>query len=56
MRQAHLGGIFVEDRSADVVNAEVLAVAPERIEMGVAPAEGKLKCIVKISNGLVGAN
>jgi len=56
IRQAHLRGIFVEDRSANVVNAEVLAVDPKRIEMGIAPAEGKLKCIVKVSNGLVGAN
>ncbi len=53
IRQPHLGGILVEGSSADVVHAKVSAVDPEPIEMEVAPAESKLKCIVKVRKGLV---
>jgi hypothetical protein len=48
--------ILIENGAAQTVHAEVFALNSEGIEMGVAPVEGKLECIVKISNSLVGAN
>jgi hypothetical protein len=55
-RQTDSAGHFVENRSADVVRAEILAVDPKTVEMGVAPVKGYLECIVKVSDCLIGVN
>jgi hypothetical protein len=39
IRQPHPSGIFIEERSAEVVHAEVFAVYPETMRMEVAPAQ-----------------
>lgn len=54
IRQADSIGVCVKNRSALVIHAEVLAVDSETMEVGVAPTESKLNCIVKIGNILVG--
>jgi hypothetical protein len=50
VRQADLLGIVVEEGSTDVVHAEVLAVDPEPMQVGVGPPHGDLKRVMKIRN------
>ena len=56
IHQADPMGILIEDGSTNVIHAEILAVDPKTVQMRVAPAEGNLERIMKITYCLVGAN
>ena len=55
-RQTNLLGVVVEDRAANVIHTEVLAVNPESVKVGVRPPYGDLNRVMKIGNAAFAAD
>jgi hypothetical protein len=53
VRQADLLGVVIEDGPTHVIDAEVLAVNPEPMQVGVGPPHGDLKRVMKVRNAVV---